>query len=58
MDRTLKVYSKTKHLFAEFVFNYDRAQQATAHSIQYRPLNEEDDDEESKSVYPLAERDL
>ncbi|MBC7862970.1 MAG: hypothetical protein IAF38_08335 [Bacteroidia bacterium] len=58
MDRTLKVYTKTQHLFAEFTFNYDHARQATAHYIQYRRLYRDDEEDESKSVYPMDERDL
>jgi len=55
MDRTLKVYTKTDHLFAEFTFNYDHAQQATAHYIQYRRLYNDDEEDENKSVYPAGE---
>ncbi len=58
MDRTLKVYSKTDHLFAEFTFNYDQRQQATAHYIQYRRLYNDDEEDEGKSVYPGMEMDL
>lgn len=58
MDRTLKVYAKTGHLFAEFTFNYDYGQQATAQYIQYRRLYRDDEEDESKSVYPLDNRDL
>jgi hypothetical protein len=58
MDRTLKVYTKTDHLFAEFTFNYDHARQASAHYIQYRRLYNDDEEDENKSVYPSDERDL
>ena len=58
MDRTLKVYSKTGHLFAEFVFNYDHRNQALAHYIQYRRLYNDDEEDESKSVYPSHEMDV
>jgi hypothetical protein len=57
MDRTLKVYTKTDHLFAEFTFNYDQRQQATVHYIQYRRLYNDDEEDEGKSVYPLMETD-
>lgn len=58
MDRTLKVYAKTGHLFAEFTFHYDHPRQATAHYIQYRRLYNDDEEDESKSVYPGMEMDL
>ncbi|MDF2434233.1 MAG: hypothetical protein JWP44_3864 [Mucilaginibacter sp.] len=58
MDRTLKVYAKTDHLFAEFTFNYDHLRQATAHYIQYRRLYNDDEEDENKSVYPLMEMDV
>jgi hypothetical protein len=58
MDRTLKVYAKTQHLFAEFVFHYDHARQASAHYIQYRRLYNDDEEDEGKSVYPCNEMDL
>ena len=58
MDRTLKVYAKTQHLFAEFVFHYDHAGQASAHYTQYRRLYNDDEEDESKSVYPIQEMDL
>lgn len=58
MDRTLKVYTKTDHLFAEFVFSYDHPRQATAHYIQYRRLYNDDEEDEGKSVYPGMEMDL
>lgn len=58
MDRTLKVYAKTGHLFAQFVFHYDHRQQATGHYIQYRRLYNDDEEDESKSVYPSNEMDI
>jgi hypothetical protein len=58
MDRTLKVYTKTDHLFAEITFNYDRERQAGAHYILYRRLYNDDEEDESKSVYASDERDL
>src|ERR1700749_1106965 len=58
MDRTLKVLTKTGHLFAEFTFNYDYPRQATAHYILYRRLYNDDEEDESKSVYPLIEMDV
>lgn len=58
MDRTLKVYAKTGHLFAEFTFNYEHPQQATCHYVEYRRLYRDDEEDESKSVYPGMEMDL
>lgn len=58
MDRTLKVFAKTGHLFAEFVFYYDHRSQATAHYTQYRRLYRDDEEDESKSVYPGMDMDL
>lgn len=58
MDRTLKVYAQTGHLFAEFTFHYDHPRQATAHYIQYQRLYNDDEEDESKSVYPGMEMDL
>jgi hypothetical protein len=58
MDRTLKVYTKNGHLFAEITFNYDRERQAGAHYILYRRLYNDDEEDENKAVYPLDERDL
>jgi len=58
MDRTLKVYTKTDHLFAQFTFSYDQRQQATAHYIQYRRLYSDDEEDESKSVYEIDNREL
>ncbi|ASU32000.1 hypothetical protein [Mucilaginibacter xinganensis] len=57
MDRTLKIYTKTDHLFAEFIFQYDHPGQATAHYVQYRRLYNDDEEDENKSVYPLMEMD-
>jgi len=58
MDRTLKVYTKTDHLFAEFIFNYDHPNQASGRYIQYNRLYNDDEEDESKSVYPGMEMDL
>lgn len=58
MDRTLKVFAKTGHLFAEFVFHYDKPRQATAHYTQYRRLYDDDEEDEGKSVYPGMEMDI
>jgi hypothetical protein len=58
MDRTLKVFAKTGHLFAEFTFHYDHVNQATGHYIQYRRLYRDDEEDENKSVYPSMEMDL
>ncbi len=58
MDRTLKVYTKTDHLFAEFIFSYDQRSQATAHYIKYRRLYNDDEEDENKSVYPQHEMDV
>jgi len=58
MDRTLKVYSKTGHLFAEFTFNYDHRNQANAHYVQYRRLYSDDEEDENKSVYPSYDSDV
>jgi hypothetical protein len=58
MDRTLKVYTRTDHLFAEFFFNYDHREQASGRYIQYRRLYNDDEEDENKSVYPLMETDM
>jgi len=58
MDRTLKVYAPTGHLFAEFTFNYDHPRQASGHFTEYRRLYRDDEEDESKSVYPSMDRDL
>ena len=58
MDRTLKVFAKTGHLFAEFIFSYDHRNQANGHYIQYRRLYNDDEEDENKSVYPSNEMDL
>jgi hypothetical protein len=58
MDRTLKVYTKTDHLFAQFTFNYDDRQRATAQYIQYRRLYSDDEEDESKSVFEIDNREL
>ena len=57
MDRSLKVYSKSGHLFAEFEFSYNYNNQATTHYTQYRRLYDEDEEDENKSVYPLFDTD-
>lgn len=58
MDRTLKVYTNTDHLFAEFTFYYDQPRQVSAHYTLYRRLYNDDEEDESKSVYPLDDRDI
>jgi len=58
MDRTLKVYTKTDHLFAEFTFSYDHPRQASGRYIQYRRLYNDDEEDDNKSVFPLMEMDL
>lgn len=58
MDRILKVYTKTDHLFAEFTFSYDSPRQVSAHYTLYRRLYSDDEEDESKSVYPLDNRDI
>lgn len=58
MDRTLKVYAKTGHLFAEINFYYDQPRQVTAQCTEYRRLYNDDEEDESKSVYPGYSRDL
>ncbi|MFL9483909.1 hypothetical protein ACI6Q2_14115 [Chitinophagaceae bacterium LWZ2-11] len=58
MDRTLKVFANTGHLFAEFVFHYNYGHQATAHYTQYRRLYNDDEEDESKSVYPLMDMEI
>ena len=57
MDRTLKVYTKTDHLFAEFTFYYDHPQQVTARYIRYHRLYDDDEEDEGKSVFPGGETD-
>lgn len=57
MDRTLKVYAKTGHLFAEFVFSYDHAREASVHYVEYRRLYNDDEEDENKSVYRGMESD-
>jgi hypothetical protein len=52
MDRILKVYAPTGHLFAEITFNYDQRNQATAFIQEYRRLYNDDEEDENKSVYP------
>jgi hypothetical protein len=57
MDRILKVYSKTQHLFAEFIFSYDNHREASVHYIEYRRLYNDDEEDENKSVYRGMEWD-
>ena len=57
MDRTLKVYAKTGHLFAEFIFSYDHPKDASVHYIEYNRLYRDDEEDENKSVYPGMESD-
>lgn len=58
MDRTLKIYAKTGHLFAEIEFYYEHPKQAKGHYTIYRRLYNDDEEDESKSVYPGYEQDL
>jgi len=58
MDRTLKVYASTGHLFAELTFNYEHPRQAKAYCQEYRRLYNDDEEDESKSVYPSFGQDL
>jgi hypothetical protein len=58
MNRTLKVYTKTDHLFAEFTFYYDQPRQVNAHYTLYRRLYNDDEEDEGKSVYPSDDRDI
>lgn len=58
MDRTLKVFAPTGHLFAEITFKYDAVRQATAFCQEYRRLYNDDEEDENKSVYPDYGRDL
>lgn len=58
MDRTLKVYAPTGHLFAELTFNYDHPRQLTARLQEYRRLYRDDEEDENKSVYPGIEREM
>jgi hypothetical protein len=54
MDRILRIYTKTDHLFAEFIISYDQRRQAYVNYTGYRQLYSDDEPEsESKSVYPL-----
>src|SRR5688500_2362045 len=57
MDRILKVYAKTGHLFAEFKFYYDQPRQVSAYYTQYSPLDIEGPDD-IKSVIPLMRGEL
>lgn len=58
MDRSLKVYTSTGHLFAEFTFNYDHKNQASGKYTLYRRLYDDNEEDENKSVYPLFDMDL
>lgn len=58
MDRTLNVYAKTGHLFAEFQFHYDQPQQATGHYTEYRRLYTDEEEDEFKTVIPLVKMDV
>lgn len=58
MDRSLKVYASTGHLFAEFIFNYDHKNQATAKYTLFRRLYNDSEEDENKSVYALYDMDL
>jgi len=54
MDRILRIYTKTDHLFAEFIFSYDQRRQLYINYTGYRQLYSDDEPEsESKSVYPI-----
>ncbi|RYY93684.1 MAG: hypothetical protein EOO11_19295 [Chitinophagaceae bacterium] len=58
MDRTLKVFAPTGHLFAELTFEYDRYRNAGVKLLQYRRIYSDDEEDESKSVYPGYETEL
>lgn len=58
MDRSLKVYSSTGHLFAEFIFHYNHKNQATGKYTLYRRLYDDTEEDENKSVYPLYDMDM
>jgi hypothetical protein len=54
MDRILRIYTKTDHLFAEFIFSYDGSQQLYINYTGYRQLYADDEPEsEGKAVYPM-----
>ncbi len=54
MDRILRIYTKTDHLFAEFIISYDQRRQAYVNYTGYRQLYSDDEPEsESKSVYVI-----
>lgn len=58
MDRILRIYTKTDHLFAEFHVSYDERKQAYVNYVGYRQLYSDDEPEsESKSVYPIDHMD-
>lgn len=54
MDRTLKVYAKSGHLFAVFKFEYDNRNQAGGVYTMYRRLYNDDEEDEDKRVFELA----
>lgn len=58
MDRKLRVYAKTQHLFAEITFNYEHPNRALATCVEYRRLYSDEEEDESKSVYPSDEREI
>jgi hypothetical protein len=58
MERILKVYAGTGHLFAEITFNYEYPRQAKAFCQEYRRLYNDDEEDESKSVFPGYGQDL
>jgi hypothetical protein len=58
MDRILKVFAPTGHLFALFVFNYDRPNSATGKYTTYRRIYNDDEEDEHKAVYPMMEMDF
>ncbi|AWI26310.1 hypothetical protein [Flavobacterium pallidum] len=58
MDRTLKVYAKTGHLFAEIEFWYEKHNDARGRYTSFRRLYSDEEEDESKSVYPMDERDF
>lgn len=57
MERLLKVYAKTGHLFAEFDFYYEYPQMARLRYTEYRRLYNDDEEDDNKSVYPGMQSD-
>ncbi|MBF9221444.1 hypothetical protein [Hymenobacter ruricola] len=58
MDRTVKIFKPSGHKLAEITFSYDRGQQAQARITEFGQLYDDDDpDDESKSVYELLSRE-